>query len=366
MCYNPSKTNSMDITIYQKIDQKLFDLEKKMRTSAHLEATNGREEKEKFLSGKVRNPQLKYISPLYNTQEFERILSRFKLPDDEIGLLIQEKITELKIQNKIIENLGDEEFVKEKWKKKYGKPSKILINKAKKLLENSSDTRKEKKKYSASEVTSQIKNHLKNIGINDWGVIERKKHTVSVNRKNKKVKISSFKKYSKKEIKRLKAHEIQVHVFRSENGYQQPLRIFVSGLPGYLSTEEGIAAYLEEKNNVATDKSQKRFALRVIAVNAVSNGADFRECFDMISKYEPDVERCWETTYRVFRGGGYLKDHVYLEGYYKIKEFINNGGDLEDLYVGKIGLEHVELCKQLVKDGILKPPKYLPYKNPTI
>lgn len=54
--------------------------------------------------------------------------------------------------------------------------------------------------------------------------------------------------------------------------------------------------------------------------------------------------------------GGFIKDHVYLEGKVLLDDFVKDGGDLTPLYAGKIGLQHIDL----VKKGIIKPPKYMP------
>ena len=40
-----------------------------------------------------------------------------------------------------------------------------------------------------------------------------------------------------------------VHVLRAENGDLQPFKIFKNGLANSLSTEEGLATYMEEKFN---------------------------------------------------------------------------------------------------------------------
>ncbi len=63
-------------------------------------------------------------------------------------------------------------------------------------------------------------------------------------------------------------------------------------------------------------------------------------------------------TVRVKRGlkdtsapGGFIKDHVYLEGKRALEGFIAKGGNITPLYAGKIGL---------VEEGIILPPAYLP------
>jgi len=42
-----------------------------------------------------------------------------------------------------------------------------------------------------------------------------------------------------------------------------------------------------------------------------------------------------------------LKLPYRIEGYLKIKKFIKNGGNIKDLYIGKVGAEDISLLKKL-------------------
>lgn len=361
---NKPLNGEMDLKIHQKVDKTLQEISSKLTILMYLEATNSQEEKRGFLEGKTENPKFKYRAPHYDTKGVNVTLTQLEPSNDELGKLLRDKIKELRLKNEIIANLGNEEITRKASKELFCEPSRDLINKAKKRVEkwaqNKSLHTNEDQNLKAEQIAKKLKSYLDKTGMEHWKVVESKRSSASVSKTARTIKISTYKKYSKQAIERLKIHEINVHVLRAENGKRQKLNIFASGLPNYLPTEEGIAAYLEEKFNVASPVSNVRFPLRVLAVNAVNDNLTFRECFEQLRSFGVDDDLCWETTYRAFRGGGYLKDHVYLEGYYKIKDFVENGGNLEDLYIGKIGLEHLELCKQLVKDGILKPPKYLP------
>ena len=55
----------------------------------------------------------------------------------------------------------------------------------------------------------------------------------------------------------------------------------------------------------------------------------------------------WGICLRVKRGlsepdkaGVYAKDSVYLAGRNKVRQWLDDGGDIEKLYVGKVGLDH--------------------------
>ena len=74
-------------------------------------------------------------------------------------------------------------------------------------------------------------------------------------------------------------------------------------------------------------------------------------------------EEAYTICERVFRGGGYTKDHIYFFGYEQVKElWQTNPEDFEILYMGKLGVAHIPIVKRLYKNGlgILYPARYMP------
>jgi len=155
----------------------------------------------------------------------------------------------------------------------------------------------------------------------------------------KKITICKTRKFTSIDLKRLCAHEVWRHVLRAANGHSQPLKIFAMGLPGYLSTVEGMVSYFEYKTGNMIPEMMRDYVARLIAVDSVVKGLSFRECFDILAGFAFTDDNVWNLCVRVYRGRGYVKDHVYLEGFYKVKEFADAGGDLKMLYVGKVGIE---------------------------
>ncbi|MEM4247119.1 MAG: DUF1704 domain-containing protein, partial [Candidatus Woesearchaeota archaeon] len=185
---------------------------------------------------------------------------------------------------------------------------------------------------------------------------------VAVSPSKRTIVISEKARFSANGIKCMLAHEVGVHVLRSMNGYKQPYKIFsTDAIPGYLKTEEGLAAIHEKKTGCLTNNRLRKYAGRVIAASlALKKG--FRDVFNELSKFFPEKE-AFAMTVRVKRGlkdtssvGGFIKDHVYLEGKLALEEFIAKGGNITPLYAGKIGLEQIGL----VEDNTLLQPVYLP------
>jgi hypothetical protein len=165
-------------------------------------------------------------------------------------------------------------------------------------------------------------------------------------------------------LRRVVVHEIGTHVFRAMNGERQPYRIFFTGLPNYMMTEEGLAVNIEEMYGCLKASTLRAYAGRTIAIN-LSLQNSFREVFNELKKYFDD-DTAWKLTLRAKRGlvdtsriGAYTKDYLYLEGYYKVKKFLEeNGKDgLKKLYYGRIDTEQVPLINNMLG---LKEPEFLP------
>ncbi len=90
----------------------------------------------------------------------------------------------------------------------------------------------------------------------------------------------------------------------------------------------------------------------------------FRDCFNFLVENHHLPDRAWTKAVALKRGlkntsqpGGLTKEFIYFQGMIKIEEFVKNGDDLKDLYLGKIGLDDLDLVKKI--KGI-KPAKILP------
>ena len=152
-------------------------------------------------------------------------------------------------------------------------------------------------------------------------------------------------------------HEIGTHILTYCNGHSQPLHLMYSGFAGYEQLQEGIAVLAEFLVGGLNINRLRLIAARVLAVNALIQGADFIECFHMLRNDHGFGDKTsFNISMRVFRGGGYTKDAIYLKGLMEVLNYIKDGGDLENLYAGKYALEHLPLIKELEQLHILKKP----------
>jgi uncharacterized protein (TIGR02421 family) len=133
-----------------------------------------------------------------------------------------------------------------------------------------------------------------------------------------------------------------------------------SGFAGYEELQEGIAVLAEYLAGGMTPARLRTLAARVLAVDAASDGASFVDVFRLLCRYGFSQQQAFNITIRVYRGGGLVKDCIYLRGLLTVLEYLHQGGELEPLFVGKIAAKHIPIVRELQSRKVLEPPKFLP------
>lgn len=179
-------------------------------------------------------------------------------------------------------------------------------------------------------------------------------------------------KFSRREIDVLEAHEGWVHVGTTLNGRLQPVCTFLGkGTPATSVTQEGLAVFVEVTSMRSHPARLRRVTDRVHAVRMAEEGATFLDVFRDLCDDGLDREAAWRTSARVFRGGlpdagPFSKDLSYSKGFVLIYNFLRlavRRGLLDRiplLFAGKLVLEEVWLLSDLLEQGVLEPPRFLP------
>jgi uncharacterized protein (TIGR02421 family) len=341
-------------------DRVLTDVSRSTFLVAFLNPTNLHEEERAFLASKTYEPKFTY-RPFLRGNAFTARLEAIQIAErSALGNLFRDVKEHLLREVELLNHLGKEKFTDIQL---YGTPSRSLVSKAHEILDHIPRKPPAAKPYAASYLKAVFEKELARYGFTGWRVaIKPTVSRVAVSPSKRSVIISEKAKFSENDIKNLLVHEIGVHVLRAMNGSRQHYELFsTDAIPGYLSTEEGLAALHEQKAGTLTNNRQRRFAGRVLAAHLALNGG-FREVFNELCKYFTP-KTAFELTVRVKRGlkdtsaaGGFIKDHVYLQGKLALEDFQAHGGILTPLYAGKIGLEHIDLVEQ----EVLEPPVWLP------
>ncbi|MFA5931597.1 MAG: tyrosine/phenylalanine carboxypeptidase domain-containing protein [archaeon] len=371
----------MSFTDYTTLDQKVCMLAGAIETNilSFTNPQNLEEEKTKFFNALKKNeqynPKFSYvprnplysyfqISPNFNTykNELKELLDEMNTDDNSsLSLIFERKILDLFDRMELIRSVGTQNFSGNS-ESYYGAVDNVTLKYAKEFLQKKFE--EEKQTIGFIELKKTIEAFLKKKKLN-YKVVEREGNTTSkfsVNIRTKEVLLNKEVTLSENSLKRLIAHEIEGHIYRYENGLNQPYLLFARGLSKEtIETEEGIAVVVEKESGINVDAQLKDYSGRILAIDTATKKS-FYETFEEMRKYFNEEEafnltlRAKRGTWKQDQGGAFTKDVSYLKGMLAVEDFLKEQ-KLTELYYGRYGINDTPLV--LAVDG-LKKPKYLP------
>jgi len=186
------------------------------------------------------------------------------------------------------------------------------------------------------------------------------------------IKIRSDATFNSRDVRALEVHEGMVHVATTLNGLNQPFCTFLAkGPPSSTVTQEGLAILMEVISFTSYPTRLRKLTNRTRAIHMAEEGADFLEVYRFYREQGFNEQSSYNNSSRVFRGSSptglpFTKDLSYLKGFILIYNYIQlavRKGKLEQiplLFSGKTTLEDMRTLRQLVDEGLVVPPKYLP------
>lgn len=186
------------------------------------------------------------------------------------------------------------------------------------------------------------------------------------------IKVRADAMFNERDVRALEVHEGLVHVGTTLNGQNQPICTFLAkGPPSSTVTQEGLAILMEVIAFASYPTRLRKLTNRTRAIHMAEEGADFLEVYHFYREQGYGMAESYGSASRVFRGSSpdglpFTKDLSYLKGFIMIYNYIQlavRKGKLEQiplLFCGKTTLEDMRTLRQLVDEGLVAPPKYLP------
>lgn len=172
------------------------------------------------------------------------------------------------------------------------------------------------------------------------------------------VKINTNAQVNEIEMNALAHHELGVHLLTTLNAREQPLKVLSLGCPINTLTQEGLAILSEYLAGYLTIKRLKMLALRVLAVQSMIQEKNFRNTFLMLKEgHRVNDDLAFTITARVYRGGGFTKDYLYLTGFRLILNAFEQEENFFNLLAGKTSLEYLPLINRLIDRQLLNKPR---------
>ena len=241
----------------------------------------------------------------------------------------------------------------------YGEPSQKDIRNAHFLLHLSDDNSQEPLMDAES-----LKQHLEAFALEhgyEYQIDVREGMIANALVSGSTVKVNQSAQVSRTEAEALAHHELGVHLLTTLNGRDQALKILNLGLPMNTMTQEGLAILCEYLSGNLTIKRLQKLALRVLAVQSMIKERSFKQTFMfLMDQYGITQNEAFSIVSRVYRGGGFTKDYVYLQGLQKMLLAYESESNFHYLFCGKTSIDYLPRLNRLIEKNIFTAPKRQP------
>lgn len=347
-----------------KIDKQLFEIAKDFEIISLINPINIDQARKIFFKSNYNsNPEFIYNQLAISPFEFKRKLYNIpveKISDISLRILYQDVIDSYADKIDIIASIGTDKFLYNSLRY-FGEPDKTDVKNAEYILHSSESIDEvEELNLNSNDVFHYFKYVINKYGFQCKIEISKKIISKVLNLNNKKtlyIRKDAF--FSDKSLHALAEHEIGVHMLTTINSRLQPLNIFRLGTPLNTHTQEGLAILSEYLSGNISISRLQILALRVLSIEKLLQGYDFKQTFSFLM----DVGNLNETqaffmTARVFRGGGFTKDHLYLKGFKDILKYYNDNNNIISLLIGKTSIKYKNVIDEMIERKIFLPPKY--------
>jgi uncharacterized protein (TIGR02421 family) len=187
------------------------------------------------------------------------------------------------------------------------------------------------------------------------------------------IKVRGDARFTPREVRLLEVHEGWVHLGTTLNGQNQPVCTFLSkGPPSSTVTQEGLAVITEILAFASHPGRVRRLTNRIEGVAMAEAGANFLEVYRYFLQEGYDPRESYHHTMRIFRGslpegcGPFTKDLCYSKGFVMVYNYIRlavSRGMVRTvplLFCGKTTLADIKTLTQLVEEGLVVPPRFVP------
>ncbi len=359
-------TSQLDEKMIRSIDEKICETDEKIKLLSFLNPKNLEEQRVLFLANPELSPRFFYRECDLDLDQMRRDLKKIPEVNHTLMPLFRDKIREIESKLNLIESVGEKDF--EGFSRDYFGtiPSTTYQIAAAFIQKHRWRIHPDKSpELDTKTATATIENFLRRHKLSHWKVKIKEDTVADIQvTKQHSILLKKDATFQESRLKALLAHEIGTHIFRFENGRLQPFRIFERGTAGYLRTEEGLAIW--NQNQLKLDLGEKFLTptLQVVAIH-LAKKMSFSDVFQYLRQtYDVSEELAWKLCVKAKRGlvdtalpGAFTKDALYFLGLQDIESFLKKGGEIKDLYIGKIALHDLKIIAHM--EGLVKA-KFLP------
>lgn len=251
---------------------------------------------------------------------------------------------------------------------RYGPQDERVLNAARREIGRSAPGTDNDKRYTAEDLKALFDHALADAGLDGW-TVSCEAHlvpTMSVQPLHRRFKIRADARFGAADARRLLVHELGTHAFRAVNSQNQAEPLAQVAFGDAVGTEEGLAAWNEQRLGVASQEIVRLYAARVVAVDVARTGGVVQVARSLEPALGPAGAA--QVAIRVKRGlrdpnrpGAFGKDQEYLAGLIAVaRHLANEPHELGLLMATKWPLSDLPLVREFVAEGLLSQDGRLP------
>jgi uncharacterized protein (TIGR02421 family) len=368
---NPSNDSPIIPPKLREFDNALYDITKTINILSAVNPINFEEQKKAFFDSHFSiEPEFKYVGSKVNVFETKRKL--FSLPlenigDNDLADIYFDTINCYVDKVDQFNSIGTNDFIYDSLRY-YGEPTLKDISNAKFILHLPENSREENEELLSFENIEQILVGFAETHKYPYSLKIEENMLANALVSGTTIKLNKHAKLARSDANALAQHEIGVHLVTTLNAKQQPLRILEVGNPLNTMTQEGLAILSEYLSGNLTIQRLKILALRVVAVNSMIKEKSFRKTFSLLKEeYGASNDIAFAVCSRIYRGGGFVKDYLYLQGFHKMLIAYENEPNFNQLFTGKTAINYLPQISRLIHKGIIQKPHYVSdiFENPS-
>ncbi|MCH8519993.1 MAG: DUF1704 domain-containing protein [Nanoarchaeota archaeon] len=357
-----NKIEEVYIQECQKIEEDYKEIIKDINFS-YPKPLNSKEERKKFFKKlkehKVYNPQFKFETRTIDENSMLKLKEFEKKINTKNDYYAFKQLLKSKIKEDILllecYNTWGSTLSSHFNKRLFKTPSQILVLRAKLYCRNFKREKIKFKRIDNKKLGKELQLEVKRLTGDNLKIVHKKlANKMNIMARLKTVEINPSESFTTLDLKRLKVHEIGVHYMRYYNAKQlAPLELFQRGTDHYISTEEGLAVYSEERAGVLSKAQIYIYAGRVLATYYAQK-MDFYTLYHYLREFNFKESDAFSLSLRAKRNicdtslkGGYSKDYIYFKGYYDVKSFAKKH-NIKHLFFGKFKIDDYKYIKPYI------------------
>lgn len=346
-----------------EFDSEFFDITKTINILSAVNPTNFDQQKKTFFDSHFSiEPEFTYDGIKLDVFATKRRLLNLPLEnvaDEDLSEIYFDTINSYLDKVDQFNSIGTSDFIYDSLRY-FGEPTQKDIGNAKFILHLPGNLNEENEEVLKFEEIKQILVDFAEVNDLPYNLKIEENMIANALVSGNTIKLNKNAKLSVSDTNALAQHEIGVHLVTTLNAKNQPLRILEIGNPLNTMTQEGLAILSEYLSDNLTIKRLKILALRVVAVQSMIKEKSFRKSFSLLKEeYGASNDIAFAVCSRIYRGGGFVKDYLYMQGFHKMLNAYENEPNFDLLFAGKTSIDYLPQITNLIEKGILQKPQYV-------